>query len=92
MTSIIGYLFPSFSWGVLSRENDLRMADVARIIARGVLARGDSTVLFSRAFDLEADSIKIDLLNVLSALLRKKFLYYLQIRVNIFVDKDRNIM
>ena len=76
MTSIIGYLFPSFSWGVLSLENDLRMADVARIIARGVLARGDSTVLFSRAFDFEADSIKIDLRKVLSALLRKySFLY-----------------
>ena len=44
------------------------MAEVALIIARGVLARGDSTVLFSSAFDFDADSIRIDRLNVLSAL------------------------
>ena len=66
--SIFNYLFSTFSLGVLSRENDLLMAEVALIIARGVLARGDSTVLFSSAFDFDADSIRIDRLNVLSAL------------------------
>ena len=62
------YLFTTFSCGVLSLENDLLIADVARMIARGVLANGDSTVLLSRSLDFDADSIKIERRNVLRAL------------------------